>query len=213
MDFPVSAYHRIKLKGNEKRDKYHDLARESKKTLEHEIDSDTDCNWSTRYGHQSIGTGSWWLGNNRTSGDHPNYSIVEIDQNSKKSPGDLRRLAVTQTPLKNHQQRLMWVILEIIICFLYSVFRRFDELLESIMLWIVFFPKTILIFPKDFLNSRFDTIAKQSIINLSRYRSKCYASVVLCDSEVTFLREGEDAVFCPSFCFILFLFGVAKLKK
>ena len=35
--------------------------------------------------------------NKRTSGDHPNYSIVEIGQNTEKSPGDLRRLAVTQT--------------------------------------------------------------------------------------------------------------------
>ena len=34
--------------------------------------------------------------NERTSGDHPNYSIVEIGQNTEKSPGDLRRLAVTQ---------------------------------------------------------------------------------------------------------------------
>ena len=40
-----------------------------------------------------MGTGG--LGNKRTSGDHPNYSIVEIGQNTKKSPGDLMRLAVT----------------------------------------------------------------------------------------------------------------------
>ena len=37
----------------------------------------------------------------KTSGDHPNYSIAEIDQNTKKSPGDLRRLAVAQTPVEN----------------------------------------------------------------------------------------------------------------
>ena len=30
-----------------------------------------------------------------TSGDHPNYSIAEIVQNTEKSPGDSRRLAVT----------------------------------------------------------------------------------------------------------------------
>ena len=29
------------------------------------------------------------LGNKRTSGDHPNYKIIEIGQNTKKSPGDL----------------------------------------------------------------------------------------------------------------------------
>ena len=32
-------------------------------------------------------------------GDHPNNSIIENDQNTLKSPGDLRRLAVTQSPL------------------------------------------------------------------------------------------------------------------
>ena len=37
------------------------------------------------------GLGSWW-----TSGDHPNYSIIENGQNTEKSPGDLRRLAVTR---------------------------------------------------------------------------------------------------------------------
>ena len=36
------------------------------------------------------GLGGW-----RTSRDHPNDSIVENCQNTKKSPGDLRRLAVT----------------------------------------------------------------------------------------------------------------------
>ena len=35
------------------------------------------------------------LGGQRTSRDHPNYSIVEIGQNTEKSPGDLRRLPVT----------------------------------------------------------------------------------------------------------------------
>ena len=43
------------------------------------------------------------LGSWRTSGDHPNYSIIENGQNTKKSPGDLMRLAVTQTPVKNSQ--------------------------------------------------------------------------------------------------------------
>ena len=45
------------------------------------------------------GLGSW-----RTSGDHPNYSIIENDQNTEKSPGDLRKLAITQTPVEDHQR-------------------------------------------------------------------------------------------------------------
>ena len=36
---------------------------------------------------------------------HPNDSTVKISQNSK-SPGNLRRLAVTRTPVKDHQ--LTW---------------------------------------------------------------------------------------------------------
>ena len=38
------------------------------------------------------------LRNKRTSGDHPNYYIIEIGQSTEKNPGDLRKLAVTQTP-------------------------------------------------------------------------------------------------------------------
>ena len=33
-------------------------------------------------------------------------SIVKIGQNTEKSPGDLNRLAITQTPVKAHQLKL-----------------------------------------------------------------------------------------------------------
>ena len=56
------------------------------------------------------GTGG--LGNWQTSGDHPNYSIIENDKNTEKSPGDLMILAVTQTPVKDHQLMLMWKTLK-----------------------------------------------------------------------------------------------------
>ena len=46
--------------------------------------------------------GSW-----RTGRDYPNDSIAENGQNPEMSPGDLRRLAVTQPPVKNHQLILM----------------------------------------------------------------------------------------------------------
>ena len=42
-----------------------------------------------------------------TNGDHPNYNIIENSQNTEKSPRDLRRLAVTQAPVKDHQLKLM----------------------------------------------------------------------------------------------------------
>ena len=57
------------------------------------------CSW---YCHQRIGTRTGGLGNNRTIGDHPNYSIIKIGQNTEKSPVNLRRFAVTQTPVKDH---------------------------------------------------------------------------------------------------------------
>ena len=53
-----------------------------------------------------ISTGTGGLGKKRTKGDHPNYNSVEIDQNTKKSPGDLGRFAVTQTPVRNHRLSL-----------------------------------------------------------------------------------------------------------
>ena len=48
------------------------------------------------------GLGSW-----QPSGDHPNNSIIENDE-SWTSPGDLRRLAGTQSPVKDNQLTLMW---------------------------------------------------------------------------------------------------------
>ena len=47
------------------------------------------------------------LGNKRTSVDHPNYRIIEISQNTEKSSGDLCRLAVIQTAVKNHRLSMM----------------------------------------------------------------------------------------------------------
>ena len=68
--------------------------------MEHESGTDTNCNWCTRYSHQKIGTGTGGLGNRGTSGDHPNYSIIKIGQNTEKSAGDLKRLAVTNSPVE-----------------------------------------------------------------------------------------------------------------
>ena len=47
------------------------------------------------------------LGDNRKSEDHLKYSVIKINLNTKKSSGDLRRLAVTKTPVvgwKNSQR-------------------------------------------------------------------------------------------------------------
>ena len=74
--------------------------------MEHESDGDTNCYWRARYSHQRIGKETGRLTNKRT-GDHPNNCIVEIEQSTKKSPGDLRSLTRTQTPVENFQLMLM----------------------------------------------------------------------------------------------------------
>ena len=47
------------------------------------------------------------LGSWRPSRYHPINSIFENSQFTEKNPGDLRRLAVTQSPVKDHQIMLM----------------------------------------------------------------------------------------------------------
>ena len=46
--------HRVKLKEREKKDKYQDLAKELKKTVEHESDIYTNCNWCSWCSHHMI---------------------------------------------------------------------------------------------------------------------------------------------------------------
>ena len=60
-----------------------------------------------------IVTGTGGLGNKRTKRDHPNNSIVVISQNTKKSPVDLKKLAVTLIPLSNYQLMRAWRTLKI----------------------------------------------------------------------------------------------------
>ena len=104
VDFAVPADHRIKLKECEKKDKHIDFARELKKLWNMQVTIIPIVIGA--FGTVTKGTrelGSW-----RTSGDHPNDSIIENGQNTKKSPGDLWRLAVNQTIVKNHRLTLMW---------------------------------------------------------------------------------------------------------
>ena len=51
------------------------------------------------------------LRNKRTRED-PNYSIIKIGYNTEKSSGDLKRLAVTQTPVEDHLLTLVWKTLK-----------------------------------------------------------------------------------------------------
>ena len=113
VDFTVPADHRIKLNESEENNgTWKKLKESGKKTMVHESDSNTNCYWCARYSHQRIIKRTGGLRNKRTSRDHPNYSIVEISQNNMKSPGDSRRVAVTQTPVENHPLMLVWKTLK-----------------------------------------------------------------------------------------------------
>ena len=54
MKVVIPGNQQVKLKEGEKRDRFQDLARELKKTMEHEGDDDTSCNWFTRHSHERI---------------------------------------------------------------------------------------------------------------------------------------------------------------
>ena len=75
--------------------------------MEHESDGNTNYNWSPWSNLQRIGKSAGRLGNKRASRDHPDFNIIKIGQNTEKSPGDLRKHAVTQTPVRNHQLKLV----------------------------------------------------------------------------------------------------------
>ena len=69
--------------------------------------------------------------------------------------------------------------------------------------------KTFRFFPENFLDFRFDTFEKQSIMNGSSFSSKSYVSIVFSDSEVIFLGEELNATFCPFLICILFIDNTA----
>ena len=68
--------------------------------------------WLVRLGR--IGKRTGRLEKKSTNRDNPNNRIIKIDQNTGKSPGDLRRLDVTQTLVRNHQLIFDWKIHKII---------------------------------------------------------------------------------------------------
>ena len=61
----------------------------------HESDGDTSSNWCAQNNAQRLGKRMRRQRNQRTSGQHPDYSIIKIGQDTEKSPGDQRRLAAT----------------------------------------------------------------------------------------------------------------------
>ena len=96
MDFAVLADHRVKLKESEQKDKYFNLAWELKILWDMKV-TFIPIVIGALASHQRISTRTRGLRNKRTSGDHPNYCIIEIGQNTEKIPG-LEAIVVIQTP-------------------------------------------------------------------------------------------------------------------
>ena len=107
MDFAVPADHRVKSKESKKTGKYQGLARELKKLYNRKVMVIPIVIGSLGTVTKGLIQRVEGLENNGMYKDCPNYSIIEVSQNSEKSPGDLWRLAVTQTPVKDHQQTLI----------------------------------------------------------------------------------------------------------
>ena len=79
----------------------------TKKTEEHEVDSDTNCNLCPWNRPQTLGKKTRAIGKQRKNGDHSDFSIDKIDKNTHNNPGHLKGFAVTQTPVKVLQLRLV----------------------------------------------------------------------------------------------------------
>ena len=75
--------------------------------MENKGDSDTNCYCCNRNNPQRIGKGTRRPENKRTNRGHPDYSIIKISQNTELSPGNLKRFALTQTPMENQQLTLV----------------------------------------------------------------------------------------------------------
>ena len=99
MDFADPADHRVKIKESEKVDKYLDVAIKWKKTTTAEYEVDGAFGTVLKDLEERLET--------REESTLQKHSIV-IGQNTEKSPDDLRRLNVSQTPLKNQRIELMW---------------------------------------------------------------------------------------------------------
>ena len=133
MDFAVRVDHRIKPNEDEKRGKYLNIASEPK-NMENESDDNTECNRCTWNNTQRIFKGTGRLWKRWICGDQQNYIIFMMDQNTKKSPGDLRRLSVTRTPVKKHLITLLWknsptsIIIKI---------RKITGRIEQVIMWLI----------------------------------------------------------------------------
>ena len=106
MDFAVSVDHWVKMKKRQKIYNYSDLSRERKKKdiMKVTVILIVVGAPGTIPKAQKGDWRNWKSENNR---DNIDYIIIEIGWITQKSPDDLRKLAVTQTPVKIYQLKLV----------------------------------------------------------------------------------------------------------
>ena len=75
--------------------------------MKHEGSGDTNFNWYTQNNRLRLVKRTGRFRNLKTSGDHPDNSIIKISHDTENSPGDSRRHAVTQTLKKDHHLALV----------------------------------------------------------------------------------------------------------
>ena len=90
MDSVLPGKLRVKIKDNEKRDKYLDPVKEVKKAAGYENYSSTIFILDTQNRQQMFRNGAGRVGSQSMRRDYLNYSIVEVGQYTEESPGDLR---------------------------------------------------------------------------------------------------------------------------
>ena len=106
-DFAVSSNHGIKVKGSEKKDKYLDLSRELEKVWNMKV---------TIIPIVSVAFGTVTTGILKRQEDFKvgeqvetiqTTTILRIARTPRRVSGDKRRLAVTHSPVKKHQLKLL----------------------------------------------------------------------------------------------------------
>ena len=84
-----------------------ELSQRTQKAVEYESDGDTYTNQHAWNSSQWVGKRKRIVVKRRANRNHPNHSIIKIGQNTEKSPGDLRGLAVSQNPVKDQSLRVV----------------------------------------------------------------------------------------------------------
>ena len=82
--------------------------------MEYEGNDDTNYCWCPWNSPQTFGKRTRRIGNQGKNQYHLDYCIVETGRNPEKSPGDVRRFAITQATMKKNSENLAKSVIMII---------------------------------------------------------------------------------------------------